>query len=226
VLIRMFGAKFFNEDATQILLNSEEGAKGLQFIMDLKDKGLLAPGPESIGIQDSLNMFMNGQLAVSVFNNINYGSLKASWANGSLNKFNLKWAFLPNASGPICFFYQKGSVVFKVPNEQNLAVAKDFVRFYSTAPYTSSSVALSPVRISVTNAMTDPEMALLSDSLKYGVSFNAQAPGYLELRTLFYPQLQAAMTGQKTAKQALDDFAEAGNKALSKNAARSVLIKH
>ena len=52
------------------------------------------------------------------------------------------------------------------------------------------------------------------------------APGYLELRALFFPELQAAFTGQKTAQEALDSYAQKGNEILKKNVEKSKLLNH
>ena len=221
--LRAFGAQFFSEDSTQVILNSAEGVKALDFYLGLKEDGLVAPGGETMGVQDAFNMFFNGQVAVAPLNNLNYSSLVANWENGSVNKFNLKFAYFPNENAPTCFFYTKGSCVFNTNDVEN-EVAKDFVKFYSNEPYTKASLALSPLRSSVIATMEDKTMAALSDSLKNAVSFNGGVPGYLELRTVFFPEIQAAWIGDKDAQTALNDYAEKANAVLSKYASRSVLL--
>ena len=72
--------------------------------------------------------------------------------------------------------------------------------------------------------MEDKTLAALSDSLKNAISFNNGVPGYLELRTVFYPEVQAAWIGDKDSQTALDDYVAKANAVLSKYASRSVLI--
>ena len=85
-----------------------------------------------------------------------------------------------------------------------------------------------PFRNSVADKLreTNPTMAQLAESLQYSKPFNQLAPGYLELRALFFPELQAAFTGQKTAQEALDSYAQKGNEILKKNVEKSKLLNH
>lgn len=56
---------------------------------------------------------------------------------------------------------------------------------------------------------------------KYVVNFSNNTPGYAEIRNALYPEIQAALTNEKTTKDALDSFVEAGNKAIDKGLRRS-----
>ena len=48
-------------------------------------------------------------------------------------------------------------------------------------------------------------------------------PGYNELRNVLFPELQAALTGQKTAQQAMDDYVAKGNVVIDEGRASSVV---
>ena len=56
------------------------------------------------------------------------------------------------------------------------------------------------------------------------MNFNQFVPGYLQLRSVFFPEMQAAYTGEKTAQEALDSFAEKGNEILAESVMDSVLL--
>lgn len=229
ILIRMFGGSFFNKEGTEIILNQPDGVNGLAFLKDLQKENLLAPGIQSMVIGDVLTMFLNKKLAVSVFNNLNYNNLLQGLKDGSIQEpFELRWAYFPSEKDPMCFAYTKGSVVFDVENKDNVAVAKDFVKFYSSDPeLVGASTQLAPFRKSVADKVmkSDPTQALLSESLKYQVSYSQNVPGYLQLRTFFFPELQAVFTDQKTPQEALDSFVEKGNKTLKTNVEKSKLLK-
>lgn len=223
--MRMFGSDFFSEDSTSVTLNDAAGVQAMQYMVDLYNDGLMAPGPESLKLQDNYNLFFAGQTAVAEMGNIAYGNLEAGWEDGSVKPFRFKWAYFPSDHDPFCFFYVKGSICFTAEDPVEQAVAKDFVRFYSSAPYTDASNALTPIRNSIIEKMTDADDIALANSLANAVNFSSQVPGYQEIRSVFYPEVQAAILGQKTAQEAMDDFAANANAALEKNVAASVLLK-
>lgn len=222
--LRMFGSSFFSEDGREITLNDSKGVKAMQYMVDLYQDGLMAPGPESLKLQDNYNLFYAGQTAVAEMGNIAYGTLASGWEDGTIEPFKFKWAYFPSEENPYCFFYVKGSICFNVDDKETQAVAKDFIRFYSSAPYTKASNALTPIRKTIISEMTDPEAMILANSLENAVNFSSQVPGYLEIRSLFFPEVQAAVLGQKTAQEAMDDFTKNGNDTLAKNVAESVIM--
>ena len=229
MLLRMFGAQFFNEDTTEIVLNDEKGVKALDFLLSLQEEGLIAPGCETLTVEDAVQIFLNKKAAVSVFNVLHYNNLMKGLNEGTIEKpFNLKFAYIPNEEGPTCFTYVFCSAVFATGDEKKIAAAKDFIKFYSSPPYSDASMIMLPFRNSVADKLreTNPTMAQLAESLQYSKPFNQLAPGYLELRALFFPELQAAFTGQKTAQEALDSYAQKGNEILKKNVEKSKLLNH
>ena len=58
---------------------------------------------------------------------------------------------------------------------------------------------------------------------QYIYNFSNNMPGYNELRNVLFPELQAALTGQKTAKEALDSYVEKGNVVIDEGRAGSVI---
>ena len=227
MLLRMFGADFFSEDKTEIVLNDEKGVKALEFLLQLQEEGLIAPGAETLTSDDAGQLFLNKKTAVSIFNVLFENSLNEGLANGTIEEpFNIKYCYIPNEEGPACFTYVFGSVVWNTGDETKIAAAKDFVTCYSAMPYAKSSSAMLPFRSSVAEevAATDPVKAALTESLQYSVNFNQFVPGYLQLRSVFFPEMQAAYTGEKTAQEALDSFAEKGNEILAESVMDSVLL--
>lgn len=227
LMLRMYGAKFFNENGTAVELNQPEGVKALEYLKSLQDEKLVAPGIETMVVGDSIQMFLNKKVAVSMFNNLNYNNLVQGLTDGSIEEpFEFKWAYFPSEGDPMCFSYIKGSIVFNGKDADEIAAAKEFVRFYSNAPYTDASMVLVPFRKSVSEKLreTNPVMASVAESLQYSVPFFQKAPGYLGIRNVFYPEMQAVFTDQKTPQQALDDFAQKVNEMLTKNVERSLLL--
>jgi ABC-type glycerol-3-phosphate transport system substrate-binding protein len=53
----------------------------------------------------------------------------------------------------------------------------------------------------------DPILNKATKFVKYSGDYGMDMKGIDELRSVFYPEMQAAFTKKKTPKQALDDFA-------------------
>lgn len=227
MLLRMFGASFFDEEGKHIVINDEAGVKALEFLLQLQKEKLIAPGAETITSDDAAQLFLNKKVAVSIFNVLFENSLNEGLNNGTIERpFNIKYCYIPNEAEPACFTYVFGSVVWNTGNEKKIQAAKDFVKFYSSMPYASASSAMLPFRASVAEnvAGVNPVKAALSDSLRHAVNFNQFVPGYLQLRSAFFPEMQAAYAGDKTAQEALDAFARKGNEILNESVEDSVLL--
>ena len=56
--LHVFGARMFNEDETEVIINSPEGVAGLQFMVDAIYEYQIAPkGAEGMGIYDVIGLF-------------------------------------------------------------------------------------------------------------------------------------------------------------------------
>lgn len=205
LFMNMFGGTNFDPETKLCLNNSTECVEALQFLVDCNNEGLFAPGAETLTVLDVYQMFQNQQLAVSIFNNVNYDQ----WA---IEKpFELKMMYLPNVGEPTCYAYDKGSAVFDVGDEQRTAWALEFVSFYSHEPYVQASKAMLPLRKSVAATLDDPMKTNIIISGEYAGDFWHQVPGYVQCRSVFYPELQAALTGLKSPQEAMDDLVESSN---------------
>jgi multiple sugar transport system substrate-binding protein len=230
MLLRMFGGKFVNDQGSAFTINDKKGVKALEFILDLKKMGLLAPGSETMTQGDVYNMFLNKTLAVVTLNNLTYLRLVQGLKNGSIPQpFKFMWAFYPNEPGemnPYCLSYVKGGAIFNNGDPDRIIASKLFIRFFNTAPYTAASKVLIPVRQSRLKEMSnvDPHLVEAAAALKNNISITGRVPGYVSARSFYFPEIQAALTGQKTAQQALDSFVKAATNAISAAAKRSVIL--
>ena len=101
---------------------------------------------------------------------------------------------------------------------------RDFVKFYSeNKELVQASMNFLPVRNSIIELEKDkmPLLETYTSNDKYVVNFSNNTPGYAEIRNALYPEIQAALTGEKTSKEALDAFVEAGDKAIDRGLRRS-----
>ena len=211
--LRVFGSSFFDENDS-IIVNEAAGVKGLEYILDLYNEGLTVPGAESLSSNDNNAMFINGQVAVSFTNTVLLGNQKAEMA--ALDpEFDIRLANIPGDPEPKTFTYVSGGMAMNTGDETRIAAAKDFLRYFSTdAELILASKNGTPVRASVAEQVAGelPYLAAYNENDRYMFNFSNNVPGYGELRTVLFPELQAALTGEKTAQEALDSYAAAGNK--------------
>ncbi|WP_129724381.1 ABC transporter substrate-binding protein [Xylanivirga thermophila] len=225
--LRMYGSPFF-DDNQNIVVNDEDGVKALNFLKELYDAGLTNPGAESTSSNDCLGMFQNRQIAICFTNSILFNNIQKDMENNKIEKFDMRLANMPGAKDPLTFTYVVGACVFDTKDKDRIETAKDFVKtFSSQKPYIDASKNAVPVRKSVIDELKkeNPKWEAYQENAKYMFNFSGGVPGYQELREVLYPELQAAFTGSKDPKQALDDYAKKGNEVLKKAKKDSVIIK-
>lgn len=228
MLLRMYGAKFVNDEGNAFTINSEEGVKALQFMLDLKNENLIAPGAETLSFGDVNSMFLNKQVAVIMTNNLNYNNVVAGLKDGSIEApFDFMWAYFPSASDPYCLSYVKGGAIFDTGDPAEIIASKMFIRLMNTEPYLDASKVLIPVRDSKYQqvlASGDAISAQAAAALGHVVSITGRVPGYASIRPYFFPELQAALTGEKDAKSALDSFVANADQAVQAAISHSVIL--
>ncbi|KAF1297845.1 sugar ABC transporter substrate-binding protein [Enterococcus sp. JM4C] len=226
--MRMFGNEFFDKDG-KIIVNEENGVEALSYLNELREKGLTTSGPESLTSNDVNAMFQNKQTAINFTNSVLFAGIQKDMNDGKVEKFDMRLANIPSESGnPISFTYVTSSVVFNTGDKAKTEAAKDFVKFYSTdSELVKASQNTLPVRDSVSKELAPdlPYLDAYNKNSEYIINFSNNAPGYAELRNAFFPELQAVFTGEKTEKEALDNFAEQGNRIIETNEKKSVILK-
>lgn len=202
--LRHFGATAFEGNKT--VLNSPEAVEGLEWLIHLNDEGLLYPNPESLAASEVNEAILNARII-------------CSHANPRLllqKRFTDKW------EGVFVMFPIKGGiettvdmnflgmVVFDNGDLERGKYAKLFAKFWCSKDPT------------IANAFW-PKLTggrvFENESLNYygrmgatcGGAYNS-VPYFWEYRVLFEPEMQAAFTHLKTAKEALDDLVEKVNK--------------
>lgn len=224
--MRMFGNDFFDEEGN-IVLGDEDGAKAVEWLNGIYEDGLTNPGAESVSSNDTIAMFQNEQLAINFTNSVLFNNKKADMESGEAPEFDIRLANIPSESGdPLSFTYVTGAAIFDTGDEQRIEVSKDFVEFFSTDPeLVKSSKNGIPVRTSVAEEFKDenPLFEAYDENSEYLFNFTGNVPGYNELRQVFYPELQAVYTGEKTAKEAVESYQEKGNKIIEDSKADSVI---
>jgi multiple sugar transport system substrate-binding protein len=219
-LANLYGSRFINDDMTKVMINDEAGAKALQWVVDAIKEGLIAPGAESMTSNDNLDLFMQGKAATTII----YSSvLKKIYQDKKLVKFEEAFVLFPAPEGfkPKLEPYVGGICVFNNGDKTKIAAAKKLVDFIVNDPEWQSKNLRATggfsVRNSVKGLYTDPEMSYVESAKKYIADTVTRADGFIEMRTVWFPELQRAIMGKATPKEALDSFAEKANAIFAKN---------
>ncbi len=196
----------------------------MEFLVSLKQKGLIAPGAEATLASDAIDLFHQGRIALSMqYDSSQLLPLRIAQKAGKAATFDV--ALLPYPSVPgvssMTSLALTGVAVFKTADQAKIDAAKQFAKWLcNQEDIVLSSIGTVPaIKGMRTYGQThnDPEVAFVDT---WGGTHNVYAgkvtKGWAEVRAKWYPNFQAALTGAKTPKQALDDFVAAANEVLAK----------
>jgi multiple sugar transport system substrate-binding protein len=196
------GATVLNEDNTEYTLNSEAGVKGLQVLVDLFAAGAMPPDSTTLALADVQQGFIDGRFAMMTAGS---GSIAALVAEG------IEFTILPppigDAGEPVTV---GGMGTYAVPlkdDEARMAAAHQLGRYLTSADVAEDVPGwyLAPgTRQSITVSDATPEMAAFEEMLPF-VRFMPLIERWAQVDSAIHPEIQLAISGQKSAQQALDD---------------------
>lgn len=224
--LHLFGARMFNEDETEVILNSPEGVAGLQFMVDAIYEYEIAPrGAEGMGIYDVIGLFHEGRTAIGYGGPYEIGRIDRYVKEGSLSDaFDVHIAPFPHKPevGPIAHHTSGGYVVFKQQDEEKLEMVMEFANFLTNRENTArlESLLYVTARDSVNQTLYDDspfadEVDVYVRAIQNGVSYFGStevefSPATQHLQAMF----EAAFARTKTPEQALNDFVRDANRAI------------
>jgi ABC-type glycerol-3-phosphate transport system substrate-binding protein len=196
------GGSMFSEDMSTVTVNSEAGVKALQQFIDLVYTYHVSPPASGF---DSWAAYAGGQLAIIP---------TGTWfRNYQVDQTDIDGAAWPNfqfGEKPATWF---GAHTFMVPVNQEgekLAAIQTLIQWVSEHQVDWAASGQVPALLSA-QAQLDPvnypsNILLGQTFADYGV-LDAQHVAIQEMYAALDPELNAALNGQKTAQQALDDAA-------------------
>lgn len=195
------GATVLNEDNTEYTLNSEAGVKGLQVLIDLFAADAMPPDSTTLALADVQQGFIDGRFAMMTAGS---GSISA------LNAEEMDYTILPppigDAGEPVTV---GGMGTYAVPvkdDEARMAAAHQLGRYLTSADVAADVPGwyLAPgTRQSIKVSDTTPEMLAFEEMLPF-VTFMPLIENWAEVDSAIHPEIQLAVSGQKSAQEALD----------------------
>ena len=206
-LLWSFGGDLSKDGKVEGVLNSPTGVKALQYYIDLKK--FTPPGSENYYFSECLRDFQEGKVAMA-----------ESWfaflpdLTGDKNKFKEQTGYFPIPSGPSGQFVSLGGQGVSISSySKKQDDAKKFLAWFEKEDTQIKWVALGGLTANNKVAATDafktatPYNTVFTESVPHLKDFY-NTPEYSELLTISQTELNAAIAGQKSAKDALDAIAK------------------
>ncbi len=208
-----FGARLFNEDETEVVLNSPEGVAGLEWAVALeKEHGVAVPGTAVRKAAEGDQLFLERRAATFP----SQGSGVRPPALDGVDDFEWFWAPPPNVEGaePAVLTNIHGHYVFDSGDTDRTAAAHKWSQFLTRPEAVALSLdqfGMPPARTSLWEDVTDENQKVGLTFTEMMISFGRRASAAPITFSLAPRMLEAAFSGQKSAQQALDDFAAEAN---------------
>lgn len=227
-----FGARLLNDDATEFVLNSEEGVRALQFIVDLVyEYGYAPTGGEALDVYGTIDNLHQGRAALGYGGIYEIGRLDRYVQEGRItDPVHVAIAPFPHdpVAGPVAHETSGGFLVFKQKDEAKRDMVMEFARFLTNTENAKLLETLMYVTArksanadlefgTVTPYIADvaTEVAVYQAAIDHGVPY--YGPESLDTGPAiehFTAAMEAALSRSKTPQQALDDFVKAANQAV------------
>lgn len=216
-LLRSRGSAFFGQDG-RFRLNTPEGVAALRWIADSYEKGYFPAGCENLEINDCMELFRNGQLAICMTNSATAISLDLGTTG---------FANFPSEDGAgYNTSFVTGFQVFDNGDPAKLAAAKAFVSYFygneELMDYAQTGLPASRSTAERVREHTFMQQAYAANAANT-VDFTANNPNWRGVRDVFYPQIHDLLTGAKTPEEAAAAIDAACNAAIEAGWANSKL---
>lgn len=219
MMVQNFGTDFVDKDHTKVVINSEAGVKGVQWLLDSYKKGLFAPGAESAVSTDALDMFQQGKAAFcAMYGAGNRNILLKAIADGTAPKdFELAYLPQPTVDGSKAKVEAQvvGYNVFDNKDQAKADASKKFIDYLCNNKEIVKNIGAFPVRKSFGDLYDDPELKFLGSLTSQIGDTGYTINNYAKVRTFWFPAMQAVFTGAKAPKEALDEFAQKATEAMN-----------
>lgn len=214
----LYSTSITNDELTEYTTNDDNSVKSMELIKNLIEDGLLMNGSQYDGSADIQN-FANGQTAFTLL----WASAQPGTQAKLLEASKVDYLEVPFPSEdkvPELEYLVNGFCVFNNGDEDKIAASKKFIQFVSDdkewGPKNIVRTGAFPVRTSFGELYDDERMKEIGSWTKYYTSYYNTIDGFAEMRTLWFPMLQAVSNGDGEAKESLDNFTTKANATINK----------
>lgn len=204
-----------NDTLSEYTINSATAVEALEWIKEAVDEGLLLNGSALDGTA-SIEEFTAGRVSHTLL--FSPGIYNNNKANMDFEPIFVPFP-TPEGEQPELEYLIDGFCIFNNGDEAKIEASKLLIDFICNdpewGPKNVKQTATFPVRESFGNLYEDDaNMTYLKNLTKYYGTYYNTIDGFAEMRTYWFPMMQAVLAGDKDAQTALDDFVEASNQSI------------
>lgn len=213
----LYSSSITDDAVNTYTINDEGGIKALEYIKNAVDEGTLLNGSSYNGGDDIQN-FANGQTAFTLLWSPAQPDIQAALLESSQVEY-VEVPFPSEDGVPELEYLVNGFCVFNNGNDAKIEASKKFIQFICDDPEWGPKNVIRtgsfPVRESFGDLYQNDRMTTLAGWSKYYSPYYNTIDGFAEMRTYWFPMLQAVMNGDETPQIAADKFVEQSNQSIT-----------
>lgn len=205
-------------EVTKYTTDTPEAIKSMEQIQGWIEDGLVMNGSQYDGSADIQN-FANGQTSFTILWAPAQPQTQAQLLESSKVDY-LEIPFPSEDGVPALEYLVNGFAIFDKQDEAKIEASKKLVTFIADdeewGPKNVVRTGSFPVRNSFGNLYNDERMDMLASWTEYYSPYYNTIDGFAEMRTLWFPMVQAVSNGDESPKDALTSFTEKANATIEK----------
>lgn len=214
----LYSSSITDDAVTKYTINDANGVKALDYIKKAVDDGTLMNGSAYNGGDDIQN-FANGQTSFALLWSPAQPNTQAALLAGSGVEF-IEVPFPSDDGTAELEYLVNGFGVFDNGDDAKIEASKKFIQFVcDDKEWGTKNVVRTgafPVRQSFGDVYGgDARMKELSGWTKYYSPYYNTIDGFAEMRTYWFPMLQAVMNGDKDPQTAADEFVKQADQSIA-----------
>lgn len=206
-------------EVTKYTTDTPESIKSMEQIHGWITEGLITNGSQFDGSADIQN-FANGQTSFTIL----WAPAQPQTQAQLLESSKVDYVEVPYPSDdgvPALEYLVNGFAIFDNEDEDKIAASKELLKFIADdeewGPKNVVRTGAFPVRTSFGNLYDDERMNTISTWTEYYSPYYNTIDGFAEMRTLWFPMVQAVSNGDDTPQEALKNFTEKANETIEKH---------
>ena len=212
----LYGSSVTDKAVSRYTINDEAGIRALTLIKSCIDEGTILRGSYYSGVDDISN-FVNGLSSFTLLWSPNLQRSNASALKAS--DVETVEVPLPSSTGrPSLEYLVNGFCIFDKKDASKAEASKRFLKFVCDDPIWGSQNVVhsgcAPVRNSFGNLYGDKESQMVNRWTKYYAPYYNTIGGFAEMRQLWLKMLQGLLFGDRTPRQAADEFVRQADKTI------------
>lgn len=217
-LANLYSGSITDEGVTKYTTDSENMVKALSKAAEWIKAGYLMNGSQYAGGDDIQN-FANGQTSFTILWAPAQPGIQAALLEASGVDY-LEVPFPSEDGVPALEYLVNGFAVFNNGDEAKVDASKKFIQFIADdkewGPKNVIRTGAFPVRESYGKLYDTERMEMLGSWTQFYSPYYNTIDGFAEMRTLWFPMLQAVSNGDEEAEPALKAFTEKANETIKK----------